>query len=196
MHNLSCGEGGNSNGGTTSCHRTALQGKPIHRQVRRAKVPAQTPCPAGTVRSTQSASEGGALPEPVLQASTMIRRVVTAKTAVRASIPSLIEKAARNALRERTLRRGEPAHPAVQARTVSSRELATCTSCPSGQGSLPGSSSCVTCNDQPWTWQKCNNNRCPKAANAERSRRLQMQEGSQLVERQAEVREEVAPCSR
>ena len=37
--------------------------------------------------------------------------------------------------------------------------------CPSGQGSLPGSSSCVQCNDQPWTWQKCNNDQCPKAAN-------------------------------
>ena len=33
------------------------------------------------------------------------------------------------------------------------------------QGSPPGSSSCVTCNDQEWTWQKCNNDQCPKAAN-------------------------------
>ena len=43
-----------------------------------------------------------------------------ANPAGRASIPSLMEKAASNALRERTLRRGEPAHPALR---VSTRRL-------------------------------------------------------------------------
>ena len=71
-----------------------------HRQVRRTKVPVK----------------------PALKAVTLIRRVVSAKTAVRARLPPLIEKAASNALLERTLRRGETADRALQAPTLSSRE--------------------------------------------------------------------------
>jgi len=62
---------------------------------------------------------------PALEARTLIRRVVSANPAVRARLPPLIEKAADPdpALRERTLRRGlGPAHPALQAPTVSSRD--------------------------------------------------------------------------
>lgn len=92
-------------------HSRMLEQLPAH-HVLQARNPGQVLRMNGPVR-------------PALEARTLIRRVVSANPAVRARLPPLIEKAADPdpALRERTLRRGlGPAHPALQAPTVSSRD--------------------------------------------------------------------------
>ena len=92
----------NASQAVSSGRRWTLPAHPVSGQGHRHSAGSSCTLPAGKY----SAAHKGDLhtcPEAYMKAGR------PAKPAVRASIPPLIDKAARNALRERTLRRGEPA---------------------------------------------------------------------------------------